>query len=220
MGRLLDSLSSLLSAVSRALPAPPKSGEEIARERVAALRPETGRNAHLLSMEIGPALSHFQPYEIVSRRNAIAARLRGEVPLDDTALLVMIETGMVPTPQTSPRPDLGDKVTRGALTWSDPSRPPLAASGAVIRLRPEKTGDRTLVAQDGSLYDWRGAPVLVQHRAIAPPTRVKPEAFVLGPLNAADVEAIALPAGPEWDARAAKIAARYPNVKLTRTAAP
>lgn len=218
VGRLLDSLSALLSAVSRSLPQPPKSEIDVARERVAALAPETGRNAHLLSREVSAALSHFEPVEIFSRRSRIASRLRVEVPLDDTALLVMLETGLIPPSQGASPPDLGDKVTRGALTWSDPALPPRATAGAVIRLRPDRTSDRTIIAQGRDRYDWKGAPFLVQHRAIAPPSSAKPEALVLGPLHASDVEAIALPAGEAWDERAARIAARHPNLKLTRTA--
>lgn len=213
VGRLLDSLSSLL----RAIPQPAKSRQDAARERVAALKPETARNAHFLSTDLRDAFPMWSPVETVSRRNAIAARMRVDLPLSDSALLAFLETGLV-APSAEPSGfDLGDTVSRGTLRWSDHRDP---APGAVLTLKPHATGDRTLIASGRSLYDWQGGPAVVLHRVLPGPMPPKPQAFVLGPLSSPDVESIALPAGPAWDERAAKLAARYPGIAVTRTAAP
>lgn len=215
VGRLMDSLSSLLGTVSRALPQPPKSREDLARERIAAMKPELARNAHFLSTDLRDAFPQWSPVEIVSRRNAYASRMRADLPMSESAFLAFLETGLVaPSPEPSGF-DLGDTVHRGALRWSDRREP---ATGAVITLKPHRTSDRALLADGRSLYEWQAGPTVILHRVLPGPMPPKPQVLVLGPLNATDVEAIALPAGAAWDERAAKLAALYPNVTLTRTA--
>ena len=77
VGRLMDSLSSLISTVSRSLPPPPPPSELAqANARVAALRQHAGRNAYLLGEEIAPALAHWGAPKIASKRNDIAGRMR------------------------------------------------------------------------------------------------------------------------------------------------
>jgi hypothetical protein len=226
VGRLMDSLSSLFSAVSRSLPAPPPASDvEVARTRVNALRPLTGRNAHLLGMEIGPALAHWSAPEIVSRRNGFGNRMRVDLALDDDGLASFLETGLLPSSPALSGLDLGDKVSRGSLHWSERGVP--TGDGAVVRLRADRTSDRTLVvsrpldslgsrrAFESNVFDWRGAPQLVLHRAVTPPSP-RPEALVLGPVTSGDVESISLPGAEEWNARALEISRRHPAITITR----
>lgn len=199
VGRLLDSVSSLLGAISRSLPPPPKSELDLARERVAALEQESRRNAHLLQETVLAHLSHWEPVRIVSYRNDVESRMRVVLRLDAAALRALRETGALPRVDAPAGSGLDGTVVRGALEVSRSPRPP-AHGETVVTLKTARVADRTLVVGPGrfgsNVYLWKHGATAVVHRAVVPGVRAPmPSAIVLGPVTMDDVESI-VTAGP------------------------